>query len=379
VSRARQALDRLAGGQSPADCRQEIDAGLARASSLEDLGDLLAAGSILLHAAARAGDWQAVDLSRGLEAIEALRGPEAESVVLAVGAAGRDVLVHWCRQDGPRRLPRSLLLDCDSARVSGLPAAVPQVGIDILAAADGPVPTSHCDLLRAAYRQAAGAAGPPPAVAEILGAARAERQTIHVIVGLEDPWIAVIPDLALDLRALLGHARCRIFLHLATRPAPRLRGGFLSALADIERSRPADDAFLVSGMEAEVAERVGDLIRMADEAPEVLATAVEKHRGGAFSSYGVAAVALAADDGPSARLRALDEALTAAAPAWLPGARPLPEQVSERTYLVHDPAVAPPDEAWRLCPEILLIPVSGATLKICRIQRGLSLRDARLT
>jgi len=121
------------------------------------------------------------------------------------------------------------------------------------------------------------------------------------------------------------------------------------------------------------------MVHLADEAPEILAGLLESHRGGAFSSYGVAAVVLREDDSPSIRLRVIDDALAAATPGWLPGGLPLPEQVRERTYLVHDPACPPPDEAWRLCPEIQPLPVPGATMKLCRIQRGLSLRDARLS
>ncbi len=354
--------------------------GLAGVKDLGELKDILGAGSILLHAAALGGDLVFPSLGRALEALDALRGPDAENAVIGLGDAGRGVLGLLSALREPGIVPRGFYIELESSRVRDAGEKTVQILLDAAGEGESSGVPRYGDLLRAAYRAAAGVGKPPALLAENLLASPDSRVTVHVIAGLEDPWVAVISDLLLDLRSFLGRGtRGRAVLHLVTRPSPRVKGGFRAAMEDLERTRPFDEAFVVCASEEVLARKVLEFIQLTTRAPELLLHHGIGPRGGAFSSYGVArAPAPVAGEPHDTYIRRLDEAYVAAAPSWVPGNAVLLELTAEQVCFIHPTGSPPPEDAWRLCPDLVPVAVPDGEPVLCRIQRGLRLEDLRL-
>jgi hypothetical protein len=374
-------IDSLGQKSAPRSAEETLAEGLSGVADLDDLRDLLGATSILLHASAMQGDLVLPQLGRAFELLDTLRGPDTETAVIGVGDAGRAVLKLLSAKEARGLVPMGFYIDVESSRSRDAGAKTTHVILESAGEGDSTGVPRYGDHVRAAYRAAAGSNRPPPLLADNLRASAESKITAHVVAGLEDPWTSVLPDLLLDLRSFLGRGtRGRTILHLLTRPSPRVRGTFFDSIAELERSRPFDEAFVLCASEEALPRKVMELIDLTVRAPELLLHHAASGRGGAFASYGVAhAPALPEADAPAERyLRELDDAYHQAAPTWVPGNAVLLELVAETVSYVYPPDAAPPEEAWRLLPSLNPVAVSDGDAMICRIQRGLRLSDLRL-
>ncbi len=360
---------------------EQIEEALSRAGDLANLQDLLGASSILLHARAMEGRLVLPPLGRAIEAADMLRGPDAETAVIGIGDTGRSALSILSQQRKPGAFPRMFYLDLETSRMKDVAPEVIQVILGSGGETDVASVPRYGEYLRGVYRATAGNNRPPPLLAENLANSPEAKVTVHVVAGLEDPWVSVLPDLLLDLRALLGRgARGRTVLHLLTRPSPRIRGSFRSVIQDLESSRPFDEAFVVCANAEVLCKRTAELILLSAIVPELLLPHGGGARVGAFDSYGVATAPLESDQGASSRsyLSALETAYSAAAPNWMPGNAVLLDLTEEQVFFIHPPGAPPPESAWRLCQDLIPIAAEVSVPTLCRVQRGLRAADLRL-
>lgn len=370
-----------AGGEGPPvpeDLLRRLGEALAETVSLEEVRDILAASSLVLHASSVRGDLALADWSRALDAMEA-ESPDSLGVgAIGLGEAGHSVLGFLGRAGGGLRL-RRFFFDAETARDRALDPEVTTIVLDVaIGEESGPVPRFG-DLLRASYRVASGGRGLPPLVREVLDAARPSRTVIHVIAGLEESWVSLLPDLLFDIRSFLGWGRRgTCVLHLLSRPAPKLRGSFLEAVGELERTKPFDEAFLVFAEASSIVERVGDFIRLSARVPQLLVPPEEAPRRGPFSSYGVARVPPLGGGDSAQVLGRFETCFRMAAPSWVPANPVLSEVAVESVFYVHSSEAPPPDLAWRFCPEMRPAVLEGSEATLCRIQRGLKLEDLRV-
>jgi hypothetical protein len=359
-----------AGADGLEDLAGRVEERLSRVEGIEEMEQLLGAGSILLHAGALEGQLVLPQLDRALRRLEELNAASSSSVVLGLGEAGRKTLSALSRSsEGITRF----LLDLESSRGCDLDPSLVQILL--------PSPDPGESSLRAAYRAASGPKGLPSLLSGSLLEPGSRRPVVHVVAGVEDPWLALLPELLADLRAFLGFgARGRVVLHLVTKPFPRVGAGSRAALMELEREKIFDEAFEASANDGSMATRVAHFVTLSAVVPELLSRRpVEKERG-AFSSYGIAPAPLASGDRESSStyMKRFESAFQAAQPGSSSAGVALSELLSETVYYLHPPQAPPPDWAWKLCPE--MIPVSASSLEpaLCRIQRGLKLADLRL-
>lgn len=357
-----------------------LEDALAQPGDLEMLKDLLGASSILLHAGSATGELLLPPLGKALEATESLHGPDAHTAVLGVGNLGRAVLMKLAARRRPGAFPRALYLDLESSRSPDLPTGTAALLLDGAVEGDPANLPRFGELLKAAYHAAAGSNLPPALLMDHLSSASGVRLTVHVAIGAQDPWMFVLPDLLLDLRNFLGRgARGRVVLHLLTRPGPRLRQGVLAVLQDLERTRPFEDAFVVCVDEVALPQVMVDFVLRCAQVPEILLNHGAGARGGAFGSYGQAAVPEPGEeDAGETYLRRLEIAYNSAAPYWTPGNSILLELTEERVIYLHPASHPPPAEAWRLHSNLSPQAIDEPESCLCRIQRGLRLADLRL-
>jgi hypothetical protein len=297
--------------------------------------------------------------------MEELRVPGSSTIVVGLGDAGYALL--GLLGGGFRRY----FLDLETTRIRSLDPEVTQIVLE-----GSPEGTRYSEVLRSAYRAVAGPTGLPPQLAEVLTDAKA---VVHVVVGMEDPWVTLAPELLFDLRSFLDWGnRGRSLVHLITRPLPRMRGTFREAVQEIERARTFDDAFIVCASEQQIAGKVASFLQLTLEVPELLVRPQDVRMRGCFSSYGTAPVSLAGAQSAEETLSRLDAAFRIASPNWFPANPVLSEIAPEQVSYVHPPEAPLPDVAWKFCPELVPIPVPGTEPTICRIQRGLRLEDLRL-
>lgn len=382
MSLFREILERIDAGGPLQEAEEVLEGALLQARDLDGLKDLLRAGSLLLHAGAFRGELFLPHLGRALETMEKLRGVEAETMVVGLGGMGRVTLSALAARSPTGNRPQGFYLDVSTSRVQDLGPGVIPVILAETGAWDSASNLRYGDQLRATYRAAAGSNRPPAVLAEGLTVASAATLTIHVVVGLEEAWISVLPDLLVDLRSLLGRRdRGRVLVHFLTRPCPRLWPGYRPVLEDLERSRPFDDAFLVCSHEDVLAQRVVEFILLSSEAPEILLHDGAGERGGAYCSYGIAPLPAMAETGSSGEqiLQRFERAYTGASPHWIPGNSVLGELASEKVFYIHPPASPPQASLWKLCQDLVPVALAGIVPTLCRIQRGLRLRDLQLT
>lgn len=357
---------------------RELEEALARAVGLDEVEDILSASAILLHGGAVRGELLLADR----EPLGAWRGGDAAGAgpvrALGVGGAGREFLAGARAEGRAGFSPGLFLLDVETSRSAEPPPEVIRCVLESGAGAEFEGIPRYGALLRSAYRSGGGREF-AASLARPADPASAARISVHVVAGLEEPFVEVLPDLLFDLREALERGRRgRVALHLVSRRSPRLRGGIRETLVELERTKLFDDAFVVlSPLELEVA-RVARFIELAAIAPEILSDAPGPRPRGPFSSYGLAAVPALEGKPLEDVLSALDSAFRAAAPSWVPANAVLAEIAPERVFFVHRPESPPPEEAWRYCPELVPVPVAGAPPAICRVQRGLALGDLRL-
>lgn len=368
----------LAGGEAFTSIAARIEDDLSSARSVEDLQDLLGADSILVHAAALQGQFILPDLRRALPGIDAGSQSPADVAVIGLGDAGHAVLARLGSGVVAETALRRLFLDIETSKPRELDENVVNVILEGAMESDAPPATSHGEVLRAAYRAASGREGLPPLAVETLEGMSGARITVHIVAGVEDPWAAVLPDLLFDLRALLGGgSRGRGILHLLCRPSPRLRGKSRTALEDLEKQKLFDDAFVVSAAGDAAPGLAAEFIKLSVLAPEVLTPRREGALRGAFSSYGMARAPEPPQKGREEYLSRLADALLVAVPSWLPSDVMLLERVAEDVHFCHAPDLPPPEDAWRLSPELIPVVLPEGPATLLRIQRGLQLADLR--
>ena len=357
------------------DLTGRLEEALANVTGIDGLKDVLAACSIVLHEGALGGGLVLPDLSRATS--EGLERRTFETSVIGLGDLGRDVVVRLKDAAGDSGVLHRFFLELEGSRPQTIDEGVLRVVLE--GSLEAEVSPRYGDMLRAAYRAASGSKGLPPLLADSLLSPTAPSVTVHVVAGIEDPWIALVPDLLFDLRSSLAWGkRGRAVLHLLTRPFPRLRGSFRATVEEIEKKRPFDDAFIISAGGEVLAGLVEGFIRLSLRVPEVLfATGEEKPRG-AFASYGIASAPEGPGETTDRYLARLDQAFRGAAPSWVPADAVLGELASERVFFVHPADLPPPGVAWRLCPEMVPIGIEGFEPTLARVQRGLKLADLRL-
>jgi hypothetical protein len=362
-----------------AELARRMEDGCSRVSTLGELEDLLAAGSILLQTQALRGDLVLPQVEAALHALDRARVGPSGIAVIGLGEKGHDVLCALAEGSGDGRSLRRFFLDFETARSRVVDPGVVSIILDAYPESGGASLPRYGEILKAAYRTAAGSQGLPPLLAETLSSSFQSHYVAHVVVGVEDPWITVAPDLLFDLRAFLGWGhRGRTIVHLLSRPSPRIRGSFREALEELERTKPFDDAFLVCVHESYIAGKVSGFIRLSARVPELLLYHQEGERRGALSSYGMASAAQVVGESSEHYLSRLEVAFRLAAPSWVTENVVLSELAPEQVYYVHPPESPPKEMAWKFCPEMLPIAIDGMEPTLCRIQCGLKLGDLRL-
>ncbi len=358
-----------------------IEEALSEPVDLESLKDLLGASSMLLHAGALDGQLLSLPLGRVIEAADILGGPDAQTAVIAIGEMGRATLAALAQQRKPGAFPQLFYLDLETSRGRDLAPEVIPVIFESNSETEVTFNPRYGEYLRALYRATAGTNSPLPLLAEHLAKSHESRVTAHVVIGIEDPWVTVLPDLLLDLREFFGRgSRGRTVLHLLTRPFPKAWGSFRGAIQEIENSRAFDQAFMVSANLEVVASRTAEFILLSALVPEILLQRSGSSGSGAFGSYGMAKAPLPAEgnENIAAYLSSLEAAYACASPNWIPGKASLLELAEEQVFLIHPTQSPPPEAAWRLGQEIIPIAVKVACPTLCRMQRGLRVADLRL-
>jgi hypothetical protein len=314
-----------------------------------------------------------------LRALDRARVGPSGIAVIGLGEKGHDVLCALGEGAGDGRSVRRFFLDFETARSRIVDPGVVSVILDAYPESEGGSLPRYGEMLKSAYRKAAGSQGLPPLLAETLSSAFQSHFVAHVVVGVEDPWITVAPDLLFDLRAFLGWGhRGRTVVHLLSRPSPRIRGSFHEALEELERTKPFDDAFLVCVHDSYISGKVSGFIRLSTRVPELLLYHQEGERRGVLSSYGMTSAAQVEGEDSEHYLSRLEVAFRLAAPSWVPANIVLSELAPEQVYFVHPPESPPKEMAWKFCPEMLPIAIEGMEPTLCRIQCGLKLGDLRL-
>jgi hypothetical protein len=369
------------GGEGPPaseDLLRRLGDALSETVGIEEARDILDASSLVLHASSVRGELALPDWSRALEAMGDVRPDLRGVVVIGLGEAGHAILSSLGQSGGGPRL-RRFFFDTETARDRAIDPETATIVLDVAVGEEtGPVPRFG-DLLRASYRVASGGRGLPPLLSESLEAARSSRTVIHVVAGLEESWVSLLPDLLFDIRSFLGWGRRgTCVLHLLARPAPKLRGSFLDAVGEIERTKPFDEAFLVFAEERSLLERVSAFIQLAARVPQILIPQEDAPRRGPFSSYGVARVPPLGEGSSAQILGRFETCFRSAAPSWAPANPVLSEVATESVFYVHAPESPPPDLAWKFCPELRPAVLEGSEPTLCRVQRGLKLEDLRL-
>lgn len=351
-----------------AELKKRLEQELTRVITLDEARDLLAAGSLLLQTSVLQGNAVFTDWTNALRDMTEAHTPGSTVAVVCLGDAGH-ALLNILSVDGGRF--RRFFLDLETTRIRALDPEVVQVVLE-----GSPEGTRYSDLLRSAYRAVAGPTGLPPQLAEALGETRV---TVHVVVSIEDPWVALVPELLFDLRSFLDWGnRGRCVVHLLSRPLPRVRGSFREALLEIERARTFDDAFIVCGAEQQLAEKVARFLRLSTRVPELLIRRSDARQRGHMSSYGTARVHLVEGETAEQSLSRLDSVFRTAAPSWVPVNVVLSEVAPEQVYYIYPPSSPLPEIAWKFCPEMVPLPLDDVEPTLCRIQRGLRLEDLRL-
>jgi hypothetical protein len=358
------------------DLAGRLEQALERVDGIDPLRDVLSGCSVLLHAAAREGIPVLPDITWAPRAPSA-KGRSMETSVIGLGELGREVVARLADAAKDAGTFHRFVIELEGTRHQEIDEGALRVVLE--GALDGDISPRYGDMLRAAYRAASGAKGLPPLLADSLMTPTATGVTVHVVVGLEDPWIALVPELLFDIRSSLSWGkRGRAVLHILTRPFPRLRGSFRAAVQEIEKKKPFDDVFVISGADDVVAQSAESFIRLGLTVPELLiAPPIESPRG-PFASYGIAPAPEGSDETVERYIARLDSAFRAAAPNWVPADAVLGELASEQVLFVHPADLPPPEAAWRLCPEMVPIGIEGASAVIARIQRGLKLADLKL-
>jgi hypothetical protein len=358
------------------DLTGRIEEALSKVSGVDELKDLLAASSLLLREAAHRGALVLPDLARA-RAGSIMEARSAETSVIGLGDLGREVVLRLKDASHCGVGLHRFVLEIEGARPADLDEGALRVVLE--GGVDADASPRYGDMLRAAYRAASGSKGLPPLLADSLLSPTAASVTVHVVAGIEDPWIALVPDLLFDLRSSLAWGkRGRAVLHLLTRPFPRLRGTFRAAVEEIEMKKPFDDAFVISGGMDVLAQAVERFIRLGLRVPEILIPRCDQKPRGAFSSYGVATAPEGSDETVERYIARLDRAFRSAVPSWVPADAVLGELASEQVFFVHPADLPPPGAAWRLCPELIPVGIEGADPVLARIQRGLKLADLKL-
>jgi len=332
---------------------------------------------VLLYAGGLEQQLLLPDLGRAGEPIDSLKDSRADVAVIGLGHGGRGIVnaLMAVRDGGPS--PLGFFLDVETSRTAELDENVNHVVLESPDYDTGPGVPRLGDMLRAAYRAASGPNRPPPVLAEGLLNANISKLTVHVVAALEDPWVAILPELLLDLQALARGSGGAV-LHLVTRPSPRLKGSSRAAVEELERTRPFREAFIVCATEEMATRKVEGFIRLSAGVSDLLLRRSDSPPGGAFSSYGFSPAPEGGEESAETYLRRLDSSFESAEPNWLPGRVPLEELASEQVFLVHPPTCPPPEKAWRLFPDLVPLPARDEKPVLCRIQRGLRLVDLRL-
>jgi hypothetical protein len=377
LSWAEEVASRLGEKRAVEAYRERLQEGLRAVESLEDLRDLLGACSVLLYAGGLEQELLLPDLGRAGEPIDSLTASRADIAAIGLGHSGRGIVNALMASRHEGFAPLGFFIDVETSRTAQLDKNVNHVILESPDYDTGPGVPRLGDMLRAAYRAASGSNRPPPVLAEGLLNADITKLTIHVVAALEDPWVAILPDLLLDLQAL-ARGSGGVVLHLVTRPSPRLKGSGPSVVAELERTRPFRDAFIVCATDEVATRQVEEFIRLSAGLSDLLVRRSESRRGGAFASYGFSPAPQGGDESAEVYLRRLDTCFQSAAPSWLPGKAPLEELVSENVFLIHAPACPPPENTWRLFPDLVPLPALDENSVLCRIQRGLRLADLRL-
>src|SRR2546425_189867 len=271
-----------------------FEASLSEAERSEDLHDLLRAGSILLRAGALKGELILPRLDHAPSGLQEPNAPSSSTAVLGLGVAGRETLSAFLPAgDGQGRIAR-FLFDLEASRACELDASIIGVVLqlpfpDPRDSGGGSGVPRYPEMLRAAYRGAAGPKGLPRILSESLFEPGSRRTMVHVVADIEDPWVVLLPELLSDLRAFFGFgARGRVLLHLVARPFPRVKGSFRDVLLELERTRPFDEAFLVSGNDGSLALKVERFVSLSAIVPDLLLPKSGPKERGAFSSFGMA-------------------------------------------------------------------------------------------
>lgn len=356
---------------------RRLEEGLSRTWTIEDARDVLGAGSLLLQLSSLGGNLVLPDWEGAIRNMEVLHPPETATAVIGLGDAGYALLTHLSSLGPAGASFLRFFIDLETSRIREFDPNVTQVVLE--GTVEGDHPHRYGDTARAAYRAASRPKGLPPLLAEVLEASAASRLTVHVVVGLEDPWLMSVPDLLFDLRTFLDWGRRgRCMLHLVTRPLPRVRGAPQETVKELEQTRTFDDAFIICSNEQKLSDKVADFIALSAVAPELLVHHPETHQRGVLSSYGTARVPLVAEESSEEFLTRFDAVFRSAAPNWVPSNAVLGEMAQERVFYVHPPEVEVVDSAWKLCPELIPIVLEGVEPAVCRIHRGLKLEDLRL-
>ncbi|HZN60322.1 MAG TPA: hypothetical protein VFD71_19775 [Planctomycetota bacterium] len=356
--------------------RARLDEALPRIRDADGLKEILGAASLLSRAAALNDRVILPALARALEALEALRGPDAECLVIALGDTGRSCLSVLSSLRRPGASPRAFAIDLETSRIHATTPDVERILLGFVREGELDSAPTYGRLLQDAYHAGSAPSGLPPAIAEAIASSDSAYITTHIVCGIEDAWVCVLPELLRGLKNALGKGpRGTILVHLLSRASPRLRSGQIEALDELEATRPFHQAYLLCGDETALARRVVDFIHLATCAPEILLDQESRRRRGPFSTYGIA---LAESGEASSDLKNLNESFEMADPACFPSAQVLLDADCERAFVLHPPSQPPPEGMWRLVPEITAVPAEGVSTTFCRIQRGLRRSDIKL-
>lgn len=377
MNRALDILDSILAAADLEALGRDVEADAPFALSFERVTELLAGSTLILHAGAAQGRLILPSLKPLVQAIDQPARARGRAVILGLGRMGHRLLGACAREiQGEDVL--GILLEVDSPRLKEPPAKALVAILDAEPEEVAAGPLTPGEHLRASFLAASGRRGLPPLIEEGIHTHVGKSPSIHLVLGLEDAWLFVLEDLVVGLRELLrGSARGRVFIHLLSRPYPRISARQLQVLQSLERSLSREEVFLVFAHEDVVVGITADFLRLVLTGPELLSELPGEGRRGRLASYGVSpGPARGLDHEPYAA--AFAEALRRATPNWVPDDLMLLEQTTEKVFYCDTLAEPPPDVAFRVAPDLTPCQRSSGEVTLCRVQKGLRLEDLRL-